>query len=282
MTDWFRSWHGAPTDPKWLTIAKRADVPAGMVSAIAWALLDYASQHADRGSIEGFDPETYADYSGFDQAKVAGVIAAMEAKRFIVDNRLKSWDKRQPSDTTQAERQARYRERLKAVRDAVSAPTVTICDDNGRDVTRDITARDVEQNRTEKNRTEKKDSRPKPAGEFELWWAECPRKVGKGQARKAFRGALKKTDLATLIAGIQRYAAQVASDGTEARFIVHPSTWLNGERWLDEPSTGPPKADFEAMRAAAAKEVFGGDGIGKTEGGPSDPDPNAGAVSAAA
>ena len=40
MTGWFRSWHGAPTDPKWLGIAKRAGVAPGFAVAIAWALMD--------------------------------------------------------------------------------------------------------------------------------------------------------------------------------------------------------------------------------------------------
>ena len=53
--EWFRSWHGAPTDNKWLVIAKRAGVPAGMVSAVVWALFDYASQNENRGSVEDFD-----------------------------------------------------------------------------------------------------------------------------------------------------------------------------------------------------------------------------------
>lgn len=53
--DWFRSWHGAPTDNKWLLIAKRAGVTPMMVSAVFWALLDYASQQEERGSVAGFD-----------------------------------------------------------------------------------------------------------------------------------------------------------------------------------------------------------------------------------
>lgn len=70
---------------------------------------------------------------------------------------------------------------------------------------------------------------------FESWWKHVPRKVGIGQARKAFRAAFKKTDLQTLIAGIKKYAKSVVDN---PEFIVHPSTWLNGERWLDEP---PPR-----------------------------------------
>lgn len=57
MTEWFRSWHGAPTDPKWLGIAKRSGVAPGIAVAVAWALMDRASQAADRGSIDGYDAE---------------------------------------------------------------------------------------------------------------------------------------------------------------------------------------------------------------------------------
>ena len=67
MIDWFRSWHGAPTDNKWLTIGRRAGCAPGIVSAIVWALLDYASQNTPRGAITNFDMETYSAFSGFEE-----------------------------------------------------------------------------------------------------------------------------------------------------------------------------------------------------------------------
>jgi hypothetical protein len=93
---WWRSWHGAPMDPKWSVIAVRSGIKVGIVSAIAWALMDYASQHKDRGSVDGFDTETYAVYSGFDQAEIAAVIKAMTEKGIIVDGHMANWKKRQP------------------------------------------------------------------------------------------------------------------------------------------------------------------------------------------
>lgn len=110
--DWFRSWHNAPTDPKWLLIGRKANVAPGMVSAVFWSLLDYSSQNNDRGSIEGFDVETYAGWAGWDEADVEAIIAAMRVKGIITkDNRLASWDKRQPKreDTTSTERVRRHR-----------------------------------------------------------------------------------------------------------------------------------------------------------------------------
>lgn len=61
---------------------------------------------------------------------------------------------------------------------------------------------------------------------------EFPAKVGKGQARKAFNAALKKADVSTILDGMERYARSVK--GKDSRFIAHPATWLNGERWTDE------------------------------------------------
>jgi len=116
MTSWFRSWHGAPTDNKWLVIAAKAKVKPGVVSAVAWALFDHASQADERGSVKEFDTETYAVFSGFGENEVQAVIAAMLSKGVIDENgRLHAWDKRQPKrEDDSAERVRRHRENKKA------------------------------------------------------------------------------------------------------------------------------------------------------------------------
>jgi len=77
---------------------------------------------------------------------------------------------------------------------------------------------------------------------FDLWWSLVPIKKAKGKARKAFRAALKRTDLQTLTDGIKRYAAEVA--GHDPHFIKHPATWLNGDCWDDEASPPRPTDKF--------------------------------------
>ena len=111
--DWFRSWHNAPTDPKWLLIARKANVAPGMVSAVFWALLDHASQEKERGSIDGFDIETYAGWAGWDEKDIRAVITAMHNKGIITDdNRLSSWEKRQVKreDPTSGDRVRKHRD----------------------------------------------------------------------------------------------------------------------------------------------------------------------------
>ena len=70
---------------------------------------------------------------------------------------------------------------------------------------------------------------------FEEFWQTYPRKVGKGAARKAFTAAMLKTTASVVL---QALASQ--QFGSRERFIPHPSTWLNEERWLDEVSQGDP------------------------------------------
>lgn len=68
---------------------------------------------------------------------------------------------------------------------------------------------------------------------FEAWYATYPRRQGRGQALKAFRAALRKTDFDTLMAGVARYKTGLKPDYAD---WAMPATWLNGERWLDEAS----------------------------------------------
>ena len=115
-----------------------------------------------------------------------------------------------------------------------------------------VRVQDVHPNRhREPSKNRQGDSPPDDGDEldadFELWWKLVPRKAGKGQARKAYRAARKKADAATLSAGIEAYAALVKRKRTEPHFIAHPTTWLNGERWLDEEPPPPTEPDFFEM-----------------------------------
>jgi len=89
---------------------------------------------------------------------------------------------------------------------------------------------------------------------FESFWALYPRKVGKGQARRAWDAAVKKCPGAEIIAGLERCRQQLVSVA-EAKFIPHPSTWLNGERWSDEPDPS-----VRGEMASQFDRLFGGSG----------------------
>jgi hypothetical protein len=72
---------------------------------------------------------------------------------------------------------------------------------------------------------------------FTAFWEAYPRKVGKPQARKAWRAAIKrKADPGAIIAAAKAYR----DDPTRrAEFTKHPGPWLNDDRYEPEQVTAP-------------------------------------------
>ncbi len=70
------------------------------------------------------------------------------------------------------------------------------------------------------------------SADFDVWWKAYPCKKGKGQARKAYLKALARASPDELLVGVERYRRD-KPDWTQ---WAHPATWLNGDRWLDEPA----------------------------------------------
>ena len=70
--------------------------------------------------------------------------------------------------------------------------------------------------------------------EFNEFWEEYPRKVGKKDARRAFDKALKSTKAETMIRAViaQKKSGQWLREN--GRYIPNPATWLNQGRWDDE------------------------------------------------
>ena len=85
-----------------------------------------------------------------------------------------------------------------------------------------------------------------------------PRKEARPVALKAIEKALKKISADELRAAVVEFAK--AQAGQEARFIPHPATWFNAERWTDERSTwaawrrGAP-APVQAVLPASHREL---------------------------
>lgn len=71
---------------------------------------------------------------------------------------------------------------------------------------------------------------------FDEWYARYPRKVGKGQARKAYAAALRKPGVTAQVLLDGLAAALPDLNAREAQYRPHPSSWLNGERWADDPA----------------------------------------------
>lgn len=88
---------------------------------------------------------------------------------------------------------------------------------------------------------------------FDDFWAAYPRRTAKGAARKAWAAMLKRgADPQRVITVAASYANRVT--GSDPKFIPHPATWLNQERYDDEttataaPQGEPPPNWMEARK----------------------------------
>ena len=71
---------------------------------------------------------------------------------------------------------------------------------------------------------------------FNEFWKSYPRKVAKAYARKAWNKIKPDRELLDKMLKTlewQKDSEDWKRDG--GQFIPHPSSWLNGERWEDEP-----------------------------------------------
>jgi hypothetical protein len=67
---------------------------------------------------------------------------------------------------------------------------------------------------------------------FDAFWNAYPRRDAKGHARRAWLKAIRKCDPSVIIEGAARYGAD---PNRSKEYTAMPATWLNGERWGDEP-----------------------------------------------
>lgn len=82
---------------------------------------------------------------------------------------------------------------------------------------------------------------------FDIFWKAYPRKVNPGAAKKAF--AKLKVDQSLLMTMLGAIEQQKKTDQwKDPKYIPHPSSWLNGERWSDEvqPTIGG-KSAYDAL-----------------------------------
>jgi hypothetical protein len=74
----------------------------------------------------------------------------------------------------------------------------------------------------------------------ELVYEAYPKKVARGAALKAIAKALKAVPFETLLARTKAYAESVS--GSDPKYIPHPATWFNQERYLDDAVSCQPSA----------------------------------------
>lgn len=92
----------------------------------------------------------------------------------------------------------------------------------------------TKENPTLKKTIEKKTIEKKTSSvEFDTFWEIYPSRLGKGEARVAFDKAVDKVGLESVMDGVRRLASD--PNLPPKQYIPRPATWLNQERWGDDP-----------------------------------------------
>tara|TARA_Y100001973_G_C5114936_1_gene289612 strand:- start:31 stop:789 length:759 start_codon:yes stop_codon:yes gene_type:complete len=84
---------------------------------------------------------------------------------------------------------------------------------------------------------------------FNEFWSIYPRKMGKGEARGAFAKAIRKHGPEVVMDGVKRLAADPNLPASQ--FIPRAATWLNQERWTDDPYPEPDLKKIPGIKPAA-------------------------------
>ena len=171
-----------------------------------------------------YDP--YNDDNPFNRAK--GCLQRYVALHCVTmsdngDVTVVNFDRRQGENLSNAERQKRYRERLKTKPEARNERNAERYNDSNA--------------RIDKNRIDKSIHTESDDGFESIFWKPYPKKVGKGDALKSWKKIRPSNELRDRIGQAvakQSQSEQWCREG--GRFIPNPSTWLNQGRWDDEVS----------------------------------------------
>jgi hypothetical protein len=91
------------------------------------------------------------------------------------------------------------------------------------------------------------------ANEFERFWSAYPNKKKKPNALKALEKALEKTTIDVIMDALIDYTQSNDWLKDDGKYIPHPTTWLNGERWLDEIKPHEDKNSWEYLERELQK-----------------------------
>jgi len=108
----------------------------------------------------------------------------------------------------------------------------------------------------------KASSESSKSSEFDEFWKYYPRKKAKGAALKAYLKARKAVDHGTLVRAVITQVRWGVWANPE--YSPHAATWLNGERWADEPDAdtgqaGKPSAGGHRQKPASMVDILLGD-----------------------
>ena len=95
---------------------------------------------------------------------------------------------------------------------------------------------------------------------FDAFWKLYPRKVNKKKAKdKFFKICKDENAYNSIMHGLKKQIKSVEWQKDGGQYVPHPTTWLNGERWLDEVDELHSNDSKNNDMTAIADEIFGDD-----------------------
>lgn len=198
-----------------------------------WITLLSIASMSDDGVIKYLTVESLLDKSGIrwnpyatgdyeDCQKILVTLSSLKmisVEDDISEIRIINWNKRQDTSLTNAERQAKYREKHKKNNDSNEKVTKQSNKSNAR----------IEENRIEENRIEH------TWGTIgDSFWLIYPEKVAKAKALQSWIKLTEEEKQNALIAIKKQVEANHFRGKDGKDYIPHPATWLNQKRWEDE------------------------------------------------
>ena len=108
--------------------------------------------------------------------------------------------------------------------------TVEVIDIDENDINGDALVTDIKNKNKTKNKNNNYDE------DFEMFWNEYPRRVGKTAAFNKFKSVIKNEDVTAeeLAYAAQRYSHECKRNKTEEKYIKHASTFLGPNRHYED------------------------------------------------
>jgi hypothetical protein len=234
MTRWFRHYAGMMRDEKLVRAAVRANQPVERVIWVWGAILESAAEINDGGRYD-LDASEVAYFLRTSDVDIMGIVTALEDLGRLCGGCVAKWGERQYQSDSSATRQKAYRDRQKDKSDDVvqdAAVTVTASD---RHSNNEVTPTSVS---VSSSVSDKRTEKEKITDEFQELYDAYPLHKGRGAAQRAHKTARTKAEHSVLLNAIKAFAKKCA--GTDPKYIPHPATWFNQDRWLDE-DLQPPK-----------------------------------------
>ena len=92
---------------------------------------------------------------------------------------------------------------------------------------------------------------------FDAFWDLYPRKVNKKKSKEKFLKICKdENTFNAIMRGLKKQMNSLQWQKDDGQYVPHPTTWLNGERWLDEVDVSMNDSKSNDMKAIA-DEIFG-------------------------